>query len=61
VGVGALLLQLLPLEVRLPWKRRWKRRRKKRFVLWHGMCFYGLLVLFFQEESDDDMGFGLFD
>jgi hypothetical protein len=60
VVVGALLLDLLPLEVRLPSKRRWKRRKKKRFVLWHTLCFDDLFVIF-QEESDDDMGFGLFD
>lgn len=34
-----LLLRLLPLEVRLPLKRRRKRRRKKRFVLLDGLGF----------------------
>ena len=57
--MGALLLRLL-VEVGLSTRRRRKRKRKRRFVLWDAMCFCDLLV-FFQEESDDDMGFGLFD
>ena len=57
-----LLLPLVVVGVRLlPLKRRRKRkRRKKRFAPCHVMYFYDLLYIF-QEESDDDMGFGLFD
>ena len=42
VVVEAMLLRLLPLEVRLSPKRKRKRRKKKRFVLWHSLCFYDL-------------------
>ena len=52
------LLHLLPLLRVLSSKRR-KKRWQKRFVLWMTLLFCD--SLFFQEESDEDMGFGLFD
>jgi len=61
--VEALLLLRRLVEVRLlSSKKRRKRRRKKRLVRCHDLCFYDLVYIYFlQEESDDDMGFGLFD
>jgi hypothetical protein len=58
VAVEELLLPLVVLQLK-PRKRR--RRRKKRFV---SDCVVRTVVLNkirLQEESDEDMGFGLFD
>jgi hypothetical protein len=53
----------LPLEEELPLllMPRRKRRRKRRSVLRHSVFWSGELMEGLQEESDDDMGFGLFD
>jgi hypothetical protein len=52
---------LLPAEVPLLKHPRRKRRQKRRFVLFPAILWIFGLMIPLQEESDDDMGFGLFD
>lgn len=60
VVVVLLLLAELPLVVTLPRKR--KRRRRKRVCQGYNGCIGQMLIPFTEkEESDEDMGFGLFD
>jgi hypothetical protein len=65
VAVGELLLLVAPLRLLLaklpPRLRRKRRRRKKRSVVRHSVLRIRELTPGMQEESDDDMGFGLFD
>jgi hypothetical protein len=54
---GALLHQLRVVLLLLRRRRRKKRKKKKRFVLAKAL----LIPAYISQESDDDMGFGLFD